>query len=82
MKRKELTKPFMMISNWLKLFGLHDFWKINSALWGLVKVLITSLAFLFVLQTRNFDGQIGIEFERLYVLYTIVNIFISITWPK
>ena len=31
---KELTKTFMMISNWKKPSGLHGFNKINSALWG------------------------------------------------
>ena len=35
MNQKELTKTFMMISNGLKPFGLHDFHKINSALCGL-----------------------------------------------
>ena len=32
MNQKELTKTFMMIPNWLKLIGLHDLYKINSAL--------------------------------------------------
>ena len=32
MNQKELTKVIMMISNWLEPFGLHDLWKINSAL--------------------------------------------------
>ena len=32
MNQKELTKTFMMISNGSKRFGLHDFYKINSAL--------------------------------------------------
>ena len=35
MNQKELTKTFMMISNWKNPFGLHDLYKINSALWGL-----------------------------------------------
>ena len=30
MNRKEQTKSFMMISNWLKPFGLHYVCKINS----------------------------------------------------
>ena len=32
MNQKELTKTFMMISNWKKPFGLHGFYKNNSAL--------------------------------------------------
>ena len=28
MKEKELNKTFMMISNWIKPFGLHCFYKI------------------------------------------------------
>ena len=35
MNQKELTKTIMMISNWNKLFGLQDLYKINSALYGL-----------------------------------------------
>ena len=27
MNQKELTKTFMMISNWKKTFGLHGFYK-------------------------------------------------------
>ena len=32
MKRKELTKTFIMISSLLKPFGPHDLYEINSAL--------------------------------------------------
>ena len=32
MKHKELTETFMMISNWNKPFGIHDLYKITSAL--------------------------------------------------
>ena len=32
MKQKELTKTFMMISNWIKTFCLHGLYKNNSAL--------------------------------------------------
>ena len=35
-KREELTKPFKMISNRSKLFGLQDLYKIISALQGLI----------------------------------------------
>ena len=35
MKRKELTKTFLMISNWKKnTFGLHDLYKIIQRLKG------------------------------------------------
>ena len=32
MNQKELTETFMMISNWLKPFDLHDLYKITSVL--------------------------------------------------
>ena len=32
MKQKELTKTFMMISNWKKAFGLHGLYKNITAL--------------------------------------------------
>ena len=35
MNHKELTKTFMIISNWNKPFGLHELYKINSAFEGL-----------------------------------------------
>ena len=35
MKRKELSEPFMMISNWKEPFGLHSLYKNNSALYDL-----------------------------------------------
>ena len=35
MNQKELTKTFMMISNWKNPFSLQDFFKKNSALQGL-----------------------------------------------
>ena len=38
MKRKELTKPFMMISNWKKHFGCDVFLQINLALQGLIHI--------------------------------------------
>ena len=48
MKWEELTKIFMMFSNCDKLFGLHDLYKINSALYGLkvycLIIMIMSLA--------------------------------------
>ena len=34
MKQKHLTKTFMMISNWKKIFDLHDLYKHISALQG------------------------------------------------
>ena len=36
MNQKDLTETFMMISNWNKPFGLHDFTQIISALQGLI----------------------------------------------
>ena len=36
MNQKELTKTFMMISNWIKPFGLHGLYKNISALKGLI----------------------------------------------
>ena len=33
MTQKDLTKTFMMISNWTKPFGLHGIYKTISALW-------------------------------------------------
>ena len=35
MNQKELTKTFMVISNWKKLFGFHGLYKYISALYML-----------------------------------------------
>ena len=35
MNQEELTKIFMIISNWNKPFGLYDLYEINSAVQGL-----------------------------------------------
>ena len=38
MNQKELTKIFMIISNWKKLFGLNGLYKNMSALLGLTGI--------------------------------------------
>ena len=45
MKQKDLTKPFLMISNLNKSLGLHDLYKINSTLEGLRSYTCTCTTF-------------------------------------
>ena len=45
MKRQELTKKFMMMSNWTKPFGFHGLYNNISALQGLIAV-----AYILILQ--------------------------------
>ena len=67
MNQKELTKTFMMISNGLKPFGLHDFYKINSALCGLKGYFTTGTSPWLILsqygrvsqQTRDIEPMLG-----------------------
>ena len=38
MKRKDLTKPFMVISNWKNIFGLHELYSNISALYKVLSL--------------------------------------------
>ena len=65
MNQKELTKTFVMISNWNKPFGLHDLNKIYSALQGLI----------FVMQRQK---KVAVQYQPFYRRFRLYSVFLHI----
>ena len=68
MKRKELTKILVMISNWKKNFGIHGLYKKISAL-DYCDIILTKL--ILLMRQTSLDVQINMTFTHLNLFYIV-----------
>ena len=82
MNRKEVTKTFMMISNWIKPFGFHSFYKNNSALQGFNKIGLAGEGLILYLVKELNQVYMYARIQKLQVSQKnpAVNKFMWIEW--